>query len=363
MILAHKNTIKPQLGAFFSFVRIPVMQSKIKQKKGLFRLVLLGYVCVVISCQEKETTFFRNEGLEFGTSYLIMYEYHKDLHGQLKDKFTAFNASLSTYQKESVISQVNQNRQVELDDYFVRVFEKAIEVSQKTNGAFDMTVAPLVNAWGFGFSKRDSVTPELVDSLLPLVGMEKVKLVKHQIVKDKPGIMLDASAIAKGYAVDVMADFLEEQGIHNYLVEIGGEIRVSGVNMRGSSWRVGIDKPIDDPKVLNRELQEIVELTQGSLASSGNYRNFYIKDGKKYAHTIDPKTGYPIEHELLSASVVAADCMTADAYATAFMVMGLKQSRALVESNEELEAYFIYRDENDSLSVYATPGFERLIAK
>jgi thiamine biosynthesis lipoprotein len=330
----------------------------------VFNVIFLIFLITLISCNEKQDKYQRDEGLIFGTTYHIIYEYKKDIHDDIRAKLLEFNSSLSTYEKGSIISKVNRNEAVLLDDYFTKCFNKAKEISEKTEGAFDMTVAPLVNAWGFGFSKRDSVSTGLVDSLLHYVGMDKVKIVNGRLVKKYPGVMLDASAIAKGYGVDVAAEFLEKKGIRNYLVEIGGEMRVKGVNASGVPWRVGIDKPIDDPKVLHRELEEIIRMSEGALATSGNYRNFYVKDGKKYAHTIDPKTGYPVQHELLSASVYAPDCMTADAYATAFMVLGLKKAKQIVEETPELEAYFIYRGENrDTLQVYYTEGFGKMIVK
>jgi thiamine biosynthesis lipoprotein len=330
----------------------------------IFNVIFLIFLITLNSCNEKQEKYQRDEGLIFGTTYHIIYEYKKDIHDDIRAKLLEFNSSLSTYEKGSIISKVNRNEAVLLDDYFTKCFNKAKEISEKTEGAFDMTVAPLVNAWGFGFSKRDSVSTGLVDSLLHYVGMDKVKIVNGRLVKKYPGVMLDASAIAKGYGVDVAAELLEKKGIRNYLVEIGGEMRVKGVNASGVPWRVGIDKPIDDPKVLHRELEEIIRMSEGALATSGNYRNFYVKDGKKYAHTIDPKTGYPVQHELLSASVYAPDCMTADAYATAFMVLGLKKAKQIVEETPELEAYFIYRGENrDTLQVYYTEGFGKMIVK
>jgi len=332
--------------------------------RSLNIFLLLIFIFTLNSCNEKQEKYQRDEGLIFGTTYHIIYEYKKDIHDDIRAKLLEFNSSLSTYEKGSIISKVNRNEAVLLDDYFTKCFNKAKEISEKTEGAFDMTVAPLVNAWGFGFSKRDSVSTGLVDSLLHYVGMDKVKIVNGRLVKKYPGVMLDASAIAKGYGVDVAAELLEKKGIRNYLVEIGGEMRVKGVNASGVPWRVGIDKPIDDPKVLHRELEEIIRMSEGALATSGNYRNFYVKDGKKYAHTIDPKTGYPVQHELLSASVYAPDCMTADAYATAFMVLGLKKAKQIVEETPELEAYFIYRGENrDTLQVYYTEGFGKMIVK
>jgi len=307
--------------------------------------------------------YVRNEGLIFGTSYHIIYSHDTDLKAEIKSKLNEFNTSLSTYDPQSIISKINQNIDVETDTYFNTVFRKAEEVTIATNGAFDITVAQLVNLWGFGFSKKDSVTTDLVDSLLAYVGMEKVKLENNSVKKQFPQTMLDASAIAKGYGVDVIADLLETHGITHYMVEIGGEMRVKGLNEKHTKWRVGIDKPVDDPEVQNRELEDIIEISDASIATSGNYRNYYYKDGKKYAHTINPHTGYPVSHQLLGVSVIAPNCMTADAYATAFMVLGLEESMKIVNQHPELEAYFICTSTDDKYTISYTKGFEKLIVK
>lgn len=305
-----------------------------------------------------------NEGYIFGTIYHVIYQSPDNMDYQIdiENKMHQFDMSLSTYKTESVISLVNNNDStVVLDHYFTTVFKKGREISSKTQGAFDMTVAPLVNAWGFGFKNKIMPTSSQVDSLLQLVGYKKVSLVNGRVIKEDPRIMLDASAIAKGYSVDVIAEFLEEKGVKNYMVEIGGEIRVKGNSKKGRPWRVGIDKPIDDPTVSQRELQDVVSLKHASMATSGNYRNFYVKDGKKYAHTIDPLSGYPVQHRLLSASVIGPNCMTADAYATAFMVLGLDKSVQIVEREDDLEAYFIYTDDKGEYQVYVTRGIKKMI--
>jgi thiamine biosynthesis lipoprotein len=250
-----------------------------------------------------------------------------------------------------------------LDLYFLATLKRGEEISRITDGAFDMTVAPLVNAWGFGF--KNKLDPEMipVDSLLEITGYTKVRIEDGKVIKDDPRIMFDASAIAKGYGVDVVADFLEQQGVTNYMVEIGGEIRAKGKNDKGRIWRVGIDKPIDDPSTMSREIQDVIQMENGALATSGNYRQFYIKDGKKYAHTIDPRIGYPVQHSLLSASVFAPDCMSADAYATSFMVLGLEESIVIVEKDSLLEAYFIYTDSLGNYQSYFTEGLKNSIIK
>nr|WP_319401460.1 FAD:protein FMN transferase [uncultured Carboxylicivirga sp.] len=326
------------------------------------RYISVLLAVVLLSSCAKETSFYKNEGLVFGTIYHFTYESEADLSDEIKEVMNEFNMSLSTYEKNSVISKINSNQSMETDKYFREVFNKAKEITAATDGAFDMTVAPLVNAWGFGFSKKDSVSNALIDSLMQDVGMDMVELKDSKIVKQRPGIMLDASAIAKGYSVDVVSDFLESKGVTNYMVEIGGEMRVKGTNPKGVTWKVGIDKPIDDPEVLDRELQEIVSISNVALATSGNYRNFYVKDGKKYAHTISPYNGYPVVHQLLGVSVLAPDCMTADAYATAFMVLGVENATKIVENNPDLEAYFISSGTNgDEYDITYTKGFKKVI--
>ena len=334
--------------------------------RNLIQAFVLVVAVVISSCQNKSTKYHFNEGQIFGTFYHIIYENSEggDLQEEILKKLNEFDYSLSTYKPESVISKVNNNDStVVLDQYFLTVFNKSNEIAEVTNGAFDWTVAPLANAWGFGF--KNKLDPEAipVDSLLQVVGYQKVKLENGKVIKDDPRIMFDASAIAKGYGVDVVADFLESKGIANYMVEIGGEIRAKGKSNKARAWRVGIDKPIDDPSSLSRQIQDVITLDDGALATSGNYRQFYVKDGKKYAHTIDPRLGYPVQHSLLSASVVAPDCMTADAYATAFMVLGLEKSIEIVEKDTLLEAYFIYSDEDGNLKTYITENLKNQILR
>ncbi|NOU60229.1 FAD:protein FMN transferase [Marinifilum caeruleilacunae] len=323
-------------------------------------LLLIGFA--LVSCK-KEATYHFKEGKVFGTFYHFVYEYPEgeDLQVEIMQKLKEFDFSLSTYNPESVISKVNDNdSSVVLDDYFITCFKTSEQIAQITDGAFDWTVAPLANAWGFGFKNKLEPEDIPVDSLLMVVGYQKVKLQGGKVIKEDPRIMFDASAIAKGYGVDIVADYLESKGIVNYMVEIGGEIRAKGNSNKNRPWRVGIDQPIDDPSSLSRQIQDVMELENGALATSGNYRQFYIKDGKKYAHTIDPRLGYPVQHSLLSASVVAPTCMKADAYATAFMVLGLEKSIEIVKNDPELEAYFIYTDEEGALATYIS---EKLNAK
>jgi len=326
-------------------------------------IVLILALSLLVSCQPSKREFIRNEGFIFGTTYHLIYDHSEDLHEEIKIKFNEFDLSLSTYNKQSIISKVNRNEPVEVDHFFKTVFQKADEVTRATEGAFDMTIGPLANAWGFGFSNMASITQVLIDSLRLNMGMDKIKLEGNRVVKANADIVLNVNALAKGYGVDVIACLLEQNGVTNYMVEIGGELRVKGHNQKQTNWRVGIDKPVDDPEVMSRDLQEVISITNTALATSGNYRNFYYKDGKKYAHTISPYTGYPVQHQLLSASVIAPDCMTADAYATAFMVLGLEKSLEIVKQHPELEAYFISSDEQESYRITMSENFHKFINK
>ena len=236
-----------------------------------------------------------------------------------------------------------------------------MEISRETKGAFDITVAPLANAWGFGFKKGTFPDSLMIDSLLQITSYDKVKLVDGKVIKDDPRMMLSCSAVAKGYSVDVIAHFLDSKGIKNYIVDIGGEVVVKGKNAQGGLWRIGINKPIDDSLSRQKDLQTILEITNAGLATSGNYRNYYYKDGKKYAHTIDPRTGYPVQHSILSSTVIAKDCMTADALATAFMVMGLEEAEKFCKADPNIDAYFIYSGKDGKFETYFTEGMKKYI--
>ncbi|MBO5811687.1 MAG: FAD:protein FMN transferase, partial [Bacteroidaceae bacterium] len=265
--------------------------------------------------------------------------------------------SLSTFNANSTISLVNKNMQVELDSMFLYVFHLAQQVAETTTGAFDITVAPAVNAWGFGFKNAETIDNDLIDSLKQIVGYQMVKEENGAIVKEDNRIMLDCSAIAKGFGCDVVAALFDSVGITDYMVEIGGEIVVKGLNSKGSDWRIGISKPTDDSLATETELQTVLELTNRAMATSGNYRNFYYKDGKKYAHTIDPATCRPVNHNLLSVTVLAENCAVADAYATAMMVLGLERSLELCKELENIDAYFIYQDNEGVIQICTTPDF------
>ena len=267
------------------------------------------------------------------------------------------------FNKESTISKINSSQSAITDEMFDEVFNMAQRVSQETNGAFDITVGPLVNLWGFGFKSGTEPTKENVDSIRNFVGFNTVTLKGNKIEKQDPRTTLDCSAIAKGYGCDRVARLLESEGVTNYMIEIGGEVVTKGNSPKRLPWKIGVTKPTDDSLSTNQELQTILNVTDKAMATSGNYRRFYYKGGKKYAHTIDPKTGYPVQHSLLSATVLADRCAIADAYATAFMVMGLDKAKVVLDKHPELMAYFIYTDQKGQLSVWYSPSMKDKIGE
>ena len=299
---------------------------------------------LIISRRNEPAPYQHNEGAVFGTFYHLTYQSHEDLQSEVEAALKGVDQSLSMFNPHSIISRVNRGEDVEVDSLFKRVFLLSRQVSEATDGAFDITVAPLVNAWGFGFKNGNLPDSATVDSLHALVGWQRVRLTPdNRIRKEDAGIILDCSAVAKGFGVDVVADVLRNKGIENFMVEIGGEVVVNGKNPKGEAWRIGVNKPDDDPTSSNRELEAVLALDNQALATSGNYRNFYVTDeGRRVAHTIDPHTGYPVQHSLLSATVLAPNCATADAFATAFMVLGIDRAKEVLMRHPELEVYFIY---------------------
>ena len=326
-------------------------------------LVLLIVSTVLIIRQQQSTPYQKNAGLIFGTTYSVTYQCGEDLQEEIEAELKKVDDEFSMFNSQSIVARLNNGEQPELSNDFIDVFKLARQVSEDTNGAFDITVAPLVNAWGFGFKHEQMPSKEQVDSLRELIGYRYVTLKDKTITMQKPGMMLDFSAIAKGYGVDVVARLLERHDIKNYMVEIGGEITTRGINPERVPWRIGVNKPSEDALNENHELQTILNVTDKSMATSGNYRNFYVKGGKKYAHTIDPKTGYPVQHSLLSATVLTDRCAKADAYATSFMVLGMDGAKQILERHKELMAYLIYTDNKGNLSVWYSPSLKDKIVK
>lgn len=330
-----------------------------KTKKSFLWLAFLILATIwILARRNQKAEFNTASGFVFGTVYKIAYQHDADLKPEIEAELKRFDQSLSPFNDSSIISRVNRNEELVTDSFFQTCFNRSIEISRETKGAFDITIAPLANAWGFGFKKGAFPDSLMIDSLLQITGYEKVKLENGKVVKQDPSVMLSCSAVAKGYSVDVIARLLDRKGIKNYMVDIGGEVVVKGKNATGDLWRIGINKPYDDSLAVKQDIQVVLNLTDLGMATSGNYRNYYYKDGKKYAHTIDPRTGYPVQHSILSSTVIAEDCMTADALATSFMVMGLEEAEKFCKANPMIDAYFIYSGENGEFKTYYTDGMK-----
>lgn len=318
--------------------------------------------CVLSGCKAKPK-LVKFVGETQGTYYAITY-YAKDgvnYQLQIDSLLHRFDSSASMWKPNSLLSRINRNdTTVRADETLKTLFRKSMEVSEQSDGAFDITVGPLVEAWGFGFTSRMKVDKHVVDSLLPLVNYKKLKLVNEKIAKSDPRMQMDFNAIAQGYAVDLVGKFLESKNIESYLVDIGGEVLGKGTKPEGGEWNVGIELPAAD-SLAERQVKAIVSLRDKALSTSGNYRKYYEENGVRYSHTIDPATGYPVKHTLLSVSVLASDCMTADAYATVMMVKGLENSKPFLQAHPDVEAYFIYSDTTGQMKTWFSPGFKKLI--
>ena len=344
-------------------------------RRLIFSVALLALVfsAVFLNFRYRRWAFVAVDGFTQGTTYHIVLKQPlpmllKGRHTVTKEEIDSllhrFDLSLSTYVRASVISRINRNDPaVRTDTFFNVCFRASERIWRETHGAFDITVGPLVDAWGFGPEGPEPVDSSLIDSLRQFVGMEKVKLEGDRVVKSDPRIRLDVNAIAQGYSVDVVGAYLEKKGIRSYLVEIGGELKARGRKGPGDPWKIGVDKPVDNNNVPGKDLQVVLELHGKALATSGNYRKFYEKDGVKYGHEIDPHTGYPARNRLLSVTVLSDECIMADGYATAFMVMGLEKSKAFVEARDDLDAYFVYSDEQGAFRTFYTKGFDRMIVR
>ncbi|WP_421805897.1 FAD:protein FMN transferase [Flagellimonas sp.] len=328
-------------------------------------ITLVLMVLFLVSCTPKEHIKNQSWGNALGTTYSIIYiaDEELDYQQEIDSVFQVLNQSMSTYIPDSDISKINAgDSTIQVDDMFREVFEVSSEVHKASNGYFDPTIGVLANAWGFGPGEQIELDSLRVDSLLQYVGWEKVKLnTDNTITKEHPSIRFDFNAVAKGYAIDRLGAMLDQKGIKNYLVEVGGEVLAKGTNLvSGKQWTVGID----DPQVeTGRQLKQIVSLKDVAMASSGNYRKFRVdpETGEKFVHTINPKTGYTKNSNVLATSVVAKTCAVADAYATTFMALDLEDSKDVLQNHEELEAYIIYLDKNGATQEFFTPGFEALV--
>lgn len=312
-----------------------------------------------------ESHVFQGEAL--GTTYSIRYFSDKDFDFEkaVDSIYESINSSMSTYRTSSAISKINRgDSTVNVDENFRRVFEASGKVFKQSNGFFDPTVGSLVNAYGFGPGKQLKEIDSLeLDSLRQLVGFNKISIRENnQISKEDPRIYLDFNAIAKGYTIDVIGEYLESQGVENYLIELGGELLTKGENLeRNSDWIVGIDDPMQEPGT--RELKAMVRLSNNAMATSGNYRKFRVDSvtGQKFVHTINPKTGKAERSNLLSSSVITDNCMMADAYATTFMALGLERSKEMLTRIQDVEVYLVYSAEDGEVKTYISPGFQKLL--
>lgn len=304
------------------------------------------------------------EGNAQGTTYHITYfdTKNRDLKPEITALLADFDLSVSTYNPNSIISKINNNQPAKVDQYFIACFTKAKEVWKNTNGAFDPTVYPLVSAWGFGTKKKLKIEKAKIDSILQFVGFDKVVLKRNRILKKDPRIKLDFNAFAQGYSVDVVADFLKSKGITSFVVEIGGEVYANDNKPNGDTWKIGIEEPYDNQESEN-PTKAIAALHHLAIATSGNNRQYFIENGVKYAHHIDPQTGYPAKNNLLSASIFAKDCISSDANATGVLVMGLEKAKVFLREHSELQAYLIYSDEYGNFKVYKTEGMDALLVK
>jgi thiamine biosynthesis lipoprotein len=334
--------------------------------KNLLFVLFIALLTNASSCENSDAEFIAVRGFIFGSTYNISYENSKKITPEaLKQEVERilhnYSKSLSSYDTSSLISRINRNEDVKVDAYIEEIYKNAVMISEMSGGAFDITVGPLIRAWGFGADRQKDFTEHKLDSLLALVGMDKVKLLNGKIIKSNPNIFLDFNAMAKGFSVDVVARYLDKLGIKNYLVEIGGELRTKGTK-NGNLWRIGIDKP-DDRNIMQGQLplHAIVRVTNKSMATSGDYRRFFVEDGVKYSHTIDPKTGYPIRNRMLSVTAFAHECGIADGIATVCMVLGPEKAQEFINSRPEFSAYMIYSGSNGEYEIWMSESLKQYV--
>lgn len=324
---------------------------------ALFLVALIVGTVFILSGSK----YYTNEGQIFGTTYHITYAGTNDLDKEIRAELQRVDDALSMFNKQSVLSKFNRNEKYDVSNArFNDVVRLSLQLSRETDGAFDITVAPLVNEWGFGFKHRERINASKIDSLRAFVGYDKLFYEGNRLNKRDSRVTIDCGAVAKGYGVDCVARLLSSKGCTNYMVEIGGEVVVKGKNAKGKKWTIGINKPVDDSTKTVNEVQNILHVSDCGIATSGNYRNFYYVDGRKVSHTIDPKSGQPVQHSLLSATVLTPSCAKSDALATSFMVMGLDRVKAFLAKHKDVQAYFIFADGQGKYNVWMTEGMQKL---
>ena len=325
------------------------------------------FSCTNASGKEKEvansaSTEIVIKGEAQGTTYTVKYlaeDYEEGLKERFDQLLNEIDLSMSTYVPNSKISRLNNGDTIELDDLFLSVYKLSFNVNIETKGAFDPTIGPLIIAWGFDFANPQKMDSAIVNSLLEISGFDQFVVKGKQMYRTNDAARINFNAVAQGYSVDVMAKMLEQMEIENYYIELGGELKVKGKNKFGDWWVIGIDRP--DGKNLERNLAQRISLENSAMATSGNYRNFYEMDGKRYSHTLNPKTGYPAENSLLSATVITNDCGTADALATAFMVMGKGKIISYLEQHPNTKAYLIFSSKDGEFETYVTPNLKQYL--
>ena len=331
-------------------------------------IILIIAICTT-GCHPQGKDYRTYDGFAQGGTFHLVYELPNGkeipaLPDSLAKYFNSIDKSLSGYDTSSLVSQINRGENPPLDQLFIECFNHAKEVYDVTHGAFDISAAPLFDIWGFGFKTGEKPVPEKIDSIRQFVGMDKLSIVydstsrAYYLQKGDPRMKVNFNAIAQGYTCDYICSKLEGMGISNYLLEVGGEIMCKGVNSKGKEWSVAIDKPLDGNFIPGESVQAILELSGRGLVTSGNYRKFYIQDGEKFSHTIDPATGYPVKHNLLSATVIAPTATMADAYATYLMVIGIEGAKEFLEGKEDMDALLVY-GEQEQMKVYSTKGIKQ----
>ncbi|MFA6676649.1 MAG: FAD:protein FMN transferase [Bacteroidales bacterium] len=333
--------------------------------------IILLSILLTFSCNKSDGQYYEIKGYSQGGTYHIIYnevdssskkisESPEQIHKLIEKKLQDCDFAFSGYNKASLLTQINDNKTTKVNAIFEDIFNQSKEVYDETKGHFDPSAAPLFNVWGFGFSNEQNVSQAMIDSIENFVGMDKAEIVNGHIIKNDSRFQLNFNAIAQGYTCDYIGLALDSLGIKDYLVEVGMEILCKGKNASDKDWNIGVDAPIDSNMQAGAELQNVIDITDCGIVTSGNYRKFRMIDGKKYAHTIDPTTGYPVRHNLLSATVVAKTSALADAYATYCMVIGLEKSKTFLNSRTDLEGYLIY-DKDGEFKTYFTKGLSTKI--
>lgn len=333
------------------------------------KVIISLFAIIAIACTPKTEQYIREEGFIFGTTYHITYKYNKSLQKEMLEALKAYDNSLSTYNKNSIISKINRNEDVELDTFFVNVYNKAYEIYELSNHQFDITIRPLSQLWRFGADTPDTISTTTydsivarIDSIKAFIGLNKTHISNNHLIKDDDRITLEAAALAEGYGIDIAASVFEKHGVTDYMVELGGELHIKGLNPNGQKWRISIDRPDEGSNELTRTSQGVIKVTNCAISTSGSYRQFYYTaDGRRLQHTISPLTGRPVEHGMLSVTVVGPNTITTDALSTTFMILGPEKAKQMADSIPNIDAYFIYEDNNGERQELMTEGFRKLL--